>query len=85
MRAKRRILCVEDDKDTCELLTAMLGFSDLGAVAVSTAAEALRMTGAERFSVYGELPTWMGYPSARRSAGWTGSRPSSSSPAMRMR
>ena len=54
-----RILCVEDDEDTRELLTTLLGFSDLKAVAVRTAAEALRLMEAERFSLYvidGQLP-----------------------------
>jgi CheY-like chemotaxis protein len=54
-----RILCVEDDEDTRELLITLLGFSDLKAVAVRTAAEALRLMEAERFSLYvidGQLP-----------------------------
>ncbi|HEX8353865.1 MAG TPA: response regulator [Pyrinomonadaceae bacterium] len=54
-----RILCVEDNQDTCELLTTLLGVSDLEAVAVSTAAEALRLMKAERFDLYlmdGRLP-----------------------------
>lgn len=54
-----RILCVEDNEDTCELLTTMLGFADLEAVAVGTAAEALRLMEGERFSLYvidGQLP-----------------------------
>jgi CheY-like chemotaxis protein len=54
-----RILCVEDDEDMRELLTTLLGFSDLKAVAVRTAAEALRLMEAERFSLYvidGQLP-----------------------------
>ena len=49
---RRRILCVEDDENTCELLTAMLGLSDLEAVGVRTAAEALRLMEGERFSLY---------------------------------
>ena len=54
-----RILCVDDHKDTCEMLTALLGLSDLEAVAVTTAAEALRLMESERFSLYvidGRLP-----------------------------
>ena len=47
-----RILCVEDDEDTRQLLTIMLGFSDLEAVAVPTAAEALGLMEVERFSLY---------------------------------
>lgn len=54
-----RILCVDDHEDTCRLLTAMLGLSDLEAIAVPTAAEALRLIEAEKFSLYvidGRLP-----------------------------
>jgi len=56
---RHRILCAEDDKDTRELLTTMLGCAGLGAVAVPTAAEALRLMESERFGLYvidGELP-----------------------------
>ena len=59
-----RILCVEDDEDTRELLTTLLGFSDLKAVAVRTAAEALRLMEGERFSLYvidGQLPDAGGF------------------------
>jgi DNA-binding response OmpR family regulator len=54
-----RILCIDDSKDTCELLTTMLGFADLEAVAVPTAAEALRLMESETFSLYvidGQMP-----------------------------
>ena len=54
-----RILCVEDNEDTCELLTAMLGLSDIEAVAAPTMAEAVRLIGAGRFDLYvvdGRLP-----------------------------
>ena len=56
---RHRILCVDDDEDTRQLITAMLRLSDLDAVAVSTAAEALRLMEGERFSLYvidGQLP-----------------------------
>lgn len=47
-----RILCVDDDESTCELLTAMLGFSGLEAVSVPGVEEALRKIRAEKFSLY---------------------------------
>ena len=56
---RHRILCVEDDEDTRELLTTLLGYYDLESVAVATAAEALRLMEGERFSLYvidGQLP-----------------------------
>jgi len=59
-----RILCIDDNKDTCEMLTAMLGFADLEAVAVHTAAEALRLIESEKFSLYvidGQLPNVGGF------------------------
>ena len=55
----KRILCVDDDESTCEMLTAMLGFSDLEAVSVPNAGAALRLMERERFDLYildGQLP-----------------------------
>ncbi len=54
-----RILCVDDNEDTCEMLTTMLGFADLESVAANTAAEAFRLMESERFSLYvidGQMP-----------------------------
>ena len=51
MQAKR-VLCVEDDADTREMLKTMLGFSDLEAVAAPDADTALRLMERERFSLY---------------------------------
>lgn len=54
-----RILCVDDDEDTCDLLTTMLGFSNLEAIAVHDAAAALRLMTTERFNLYiidGQMP-----------------------------
>lgn len=56
---RHRILCVEDDADTRQLLTIMLRLSGLESIAVSTAAEALGLMEEERFSLYvidGQLP-----------------------------
>jgi DNA-binding response OmpR family regulator len=59
-----RILCVEDNKDTCELLTALLGIADLEAVAVPDAASALELIAREQFSLYiidGQMPNVGGF------------------------
>jgi two-component system phosphate regulon response regulator OmpR len=47
-----RILCVEDDEDTRDMLKMMLGFSDFEAVAAPDADAALRLMGGERFGLY---------------------------------
>src|SRR5687767_2649703 len=47
-----RVLCVEDDADTRDLLRIMLGFSDVESVGVPDADSALRLMGRERFSLY---------------------------------
>ena len=54
-----RILCVEDDRDTCELLTALLGYSGLEAICVPHVEAALRLMAREQFQLYiidGQLP-----------------------------
>jgi len=54
-----RILCVEDDPDTCELLTVTLGHYGLEAVCVPGVAAALNLMSKERFRLYildGQLP-----------------------------
>lgn len=52
MSPAKRVLCVDDDKDICELLTTMLGFADLEAIAVPDTTEALRLMEKEQFSLY---------------------------------
>jgi len=55
----KRILCVDDDESICELLTTMLGLSDLEAVSTRDVDGALRMMQNERFSLYiidGQMP-----------------------------
>ncbi len=55
----KRILCVEDDESTRELLTTLLGLSDLEAVSTPDVDAALRMMEGERFSLYildGRMP-----------------------------
>ena len=53
------ILCVDDDESIRNLLTTMLGLSDLEAVGVSDVNEALRLMEREQFSLYiidGQMP-----------------------------
>jgi DNA-binding response OmpR family regulator len=47
-----RILCVDDDEDTRDLLKSLLGFSDLETIAVKDTAAALRLIEKEQFSLY---------------------------------
>ena len=54
-----RILCVDGDDDTCQLLTLLLGNSGFEAVCVPDATTALRLMAGERFRLYildGQLP-----------------------------
>ena len=47
-----RILCVDDDEDTCEMLTTLLGLSGLEAVCVGDVASAQNLMGNEQFCLY---------------------------------
>ena len=47
-----RLLCVEDDEDTRNLLQTMLGFSDFETVVAADADDALRLMKREQFSLY---------------------------------
>lgn len=47
-----RVLCVEDDEDTRDMLRTMLGYSDLEGVGASNVGAALRLMEHERFSLY---------------------------------
>ncbi|HZB45568.1 MAG TPA: response regulator, partial [Pyrinomonadaceae bacterium] len=51
MQAKR-VLCVEDDADTREMLKFKLGLSDFEAAVAPDMDAALRLMGRERFSLY---------------------------------
>jgi DNA-binding response OmpR family regulator len=51
MQAKR-VLCVEDDEDTRDMLRTMLGYSDLKGVGAPNVGAALRLMEHERFSLY---------------------------------
>ena len=48
----KRILCVDDDNDTCELLTTLLSVSGFEAVCALNMTAALRLMEGEEFSLY---------------------------------
>lgn len=59
----KRILCVDDDESTCEMMVAMLGYADLEAISVHDVGEALQLMEREQFSLYildGQLPGMTG-------------------------
>jgi DNA-binding response OmpR family regulator len=58
MPAIKRILCVDDDSDTCEALTELLRFEHYEARSVAGIEEALRLTEKEQFDLY-ILDTWL--------------------------
>ena len=47
-----RVLCVDDDEDSREMLAKLLRFSRIDVKAVATGAEALSLIQAERFDLY---------------------------------
>jgi DNA-binding response OmpR family regulator len=49
---KRRILCVDDEADTCNMLVALLGRENYEVTAVKTVREALDLARAESFNLY---------------------------------
>lgn len=53
-----RVLCVDDDEDTCSMLCGLLGLIDCHASTAGTAAEALEMIGREHFDLY-LLDNWL--------------------------
>jgi two-component system, OmpR family, alkaline phosphatase synthesis response regulator PhoP len=64
-----RILCVDDDEDTCQLLTFLLGASGFEAVCVPDALTALRLMAGEQFILYildGQLPGTSGLTLCQR-------------------
>lgn len=48
----QRILCIDDDSDTCELITMFFGQSGLEVVTAGNIAEASELIGKEKFSLY---------------------------------
>jgi DNA-binding response OmpR family regulator len=64
-----RILCVENDEDTCLLLTKLLDYYGFEAVCVPDAAAALRLMAGEQFRLYildGQLPVVSGLTLCQR-------------------
>jgi DNA-binding response OmpR family regulator len=54
----KRILCVDDDEDTCSMLCGLLGLIDCEVVTALTAAEALELIERDRFDLY-LLDNWL--------------------------
>lgn len=64
-----RVLCVDDDEDSREMLSALLKFSRIETKTVGTAAEALSLMQSERFDLYlldSRLPDLDGFELCRR-------------------
>ncbi|MFL6281547.1 MAG: response regulator [Pyrinomonadaceae bacterium] len=57
-RQARRVLCVEDDEDTCKMLSSLLGLINCETFTAETAAEALDKIATERFDLY-LLDNWL--------------------------
>jgi DNA-binding response OmpR family regulator len=55
---RARVLCVDDDEDSRDMLSTLLRFSRIEAKAVATAAQALSLIQAERFDLY-LLDAWL--------------------------
>ena len=53
-----RVLCVDDDEDSREMLSSLLKFRQIETKAVGTAAQALSLIQAERFDLY-LLDAWL--------------------------
>ena len=58
MLSTRRILCVDDDRDTCDILVHLLKYENYEAHSVEGIEEALALTGKESFDLY-ILDTWL--------------------------
>ena len=68
-KTRTRVLCVDDDEDSREMLVTLLGLSSVEAKAVGTAAQALSLIQAEHFDLYmldGRLPEIDGFELCRR-------------------
>lgn len=57
-RQARRVLCVEDDEDTCKMLSSLLGLINCETSSAATAAEALDKIATEHFDLY-LLDNWL--------------------------
>jgi DNA-binding response OmpR family regulator len=56
--ALSRVLCVDDDKDACEMLSMLMNSYRIHVTCAQSAAEAWRLIKAERFDLY-MLDTWL--------------------------
>lgn len=54
----RRVLCVDDDEDTCAMLSGLLGLIDCRVATAATPAEALGLIAGGRFDLY-LLDNWL--------------------------
>jgi DNA-binding response OmpR family regulator len=56
---RQRVLCVDDNRDTCELIKIALGFSGIQVVPAYRASDGLRLAEDDQFALYvidGRLP-----------------------------
>lgn len=68
MKNQMRVLCIDDD-DTCELLSTILGFSEIKVAPAFTIADGWRLAQMERFDLYlleTVLPDGDGFDLCRR-------------------
>lgn len=56
--AKKRILCVEDNLDSCEMLAKFLGILGYEVISANNGADALRIARSEQFDTY-VLDNWL--------------------------
>lgn len=54
----KRILCVDDDEDTCTMLSVFLGQAGFEVVSAQSSAEALKLAHGEQFDLY-LLDLWL--------------------------
>jgi CheY-like chemotaxis protein len=52
MNIKKRVLCVEDNPDDCDLIKTYLGWEDIEVVFVGTSADGLSRAKSERFDLF---------------------------------
>ena len=55
---RKRILCIEDDEDTCLLLTELLSYAGYEVVSAQTAAEGVKLAQSNGFALY-LLDNWL--------------------------
>ena len=68
-KSGKRILCIEDDADTCELLTTWLGLSECVVISTSTMATGVELARKQSFDLYlvdSRLPDGNGEEVCRR-------------------